>query len=162
MGLREVNKELKKMDKTEIMKLISEMYKKIPRAKEFLDIYATGDIKKLAEKYKSQIEKYVYPFGNQMVLREKEAKKLIQEIRKLKIVELNIELELHYVMCCLDIIRDFGYWDESYYNSIATMYYNATKGIVEIGKENEYREQLISICANSQEYGLDLELEFEL
>jgi Zn-dependent M16 (insulinase) family peptidase len=81
MGLREVNQELKKMDKTEIMKLISEMYKKIPRVKEFLDVFATGDIKQIAEKYKSQIEKFVYPHGNEMVLREKEARKLIQNIR---------------------------------------------------------------------------------
>lgn len=48
MGLREVNLELKKMDKSEILKLISEMYKKIPRANEYLDVFVSGDIKQLA------------------------------------------------------------------------------------------------------------------
>ena len=58
MAFREVKKELNGMDKTEIVKLISEMYKKIPAAKTYLDIFATGEIKQLVEKYKKDIERY--------------------------------------------------------------------------------------------------------
>lgn len=59
MALKEVKKELNQMEKTEIIKLISEMYKKIPMAKSYLDVFATGEIKKLAENYKKEIGKYV-------------------------------------------------------------------------------------------------------
>jgi len=157
MGLREVNQELKKMDKTEILKLISEMYKKMPTVKEYLDVFATGDIKQLIEKYKLEIEKYVFPHGREMVLRESEARKLIRTIRKMKIVELNVELELHYVNCCLEIIEDFGYWDENYYINVEKMYYSALNGITEIGKEKKYEKQLNSISERASEYGLELQ-----
>ncbi|MFD2789339.1 hypothetical protein KCTC52924_02018 [Arenibacter antarcticus] len=57
MALREVKKELSGMDKTEIVKLISEMYKKMPAEKTYLDVFATGEIKQLVEKYKKEIER---------------------------------------------------------------------------------------------------------
>ena len=156
MGFREVKTRLNTLDKTEIIKLISEMYKKIPAAKNYLDIYATGDINELAEKYKKEIEKYVYPSGNNLVLKESEARKLIRTIRKMKVVELNIELELHYVDCCLDVITDFGYWDENYYLSVDKMYHSAVNGIAELGLIDEYAERLENISARASEFGIEL------
>ena len=94
MALNGLKKELNKMEKTEIIKLISELYKKVPEAKNYLDIYATGEIKELVEKYKKQIEKYIYPNRRNMDLRETEARKIIRTVRKMKITELNVELEL--------------------------------------------------------------------
>ena len=63
MALRELKKELNQMEKTEIIKLISEMYKKIPDAKNYLDIFTTGDIKKLAEKYKNKLKNIFIQMG---------------------------------------------------------------------------------------------------
>jgi Zn-dependent M16 (insulinase) family peptidase len=156
MGLREVKSRLNTLDKTEIIKLISEMYKKIPSAKNYLDIYATGDIKELTEKYKKEIEKYIYPSGSNLVLKESEARKLIRTVRKMKVVELNIELELHYVACCLDVIADFGYWDENYYLSIDRMYNSAVAGIGELGLEDEYADRLENLFLKGSEFGLEL------
>ena len=156
MGIREVKTRLNNLDKTEIIKLISEMYKKVPAAKNFLDIYATGDISELAEKYKKEIERYVYPSGNNLVLKEAEARKLIRTVRKMKVIELNIELELHYINCCLDVITDFGYWDENYYLSVDKMYRSAVNGIAELGLIDEYTERLETISARASEFGLEL------
>ena len=50
MGLRNIKKELNKMDKSEMIKLIVEMYSKIPSTKEFLDIFSGVKIETLAEK----------------------------------------------------------------------------------------------------------------
>jgi len=155
MGLREVKTRLNNLDKTEIIKLISELYKKVPGAKNYLDIYATGDINELAEKYKKEIEKYVYPAGNNLVLKESEARKLIRTVRKMKIIELNIELELHYVDCCLDVITDFGYWDDNYYASVDRMYNSAVSGIVELGLGDEYLERLEKLSSRAGEFGLE-------
>ncbi|GBF22575.1 MULTISPECIES: DUF6155 family protein [Arenibacter] len=156
MALREVKKELNGMDKTEIIKLISEMYKKIPAAKTYLDIFATGEIKGLAEKYKKEIEKYIYPSGRNMQLRETEARKLIRTVQKMKITELNVELELHYVACCLEVIEDFGYWDEGYYIALEKMFYNAMDGIRELGMEEKYEERISGIACKASEFGLEL------
>ncbi|GAA3629459.1 DUF6155 family protein [Flavivirga jejuensis] len=156
MALREVKKELNKMDKTEIIKLISDMYKKIPSVKTFLDIFSTGEIKLLVEKYKKEVEKYIYPSGRNMNLREAEARKLIRTLRKMKITELNVELELHYVSCCLEIIEDFGYWDERYYIALEKMFDSATSGISELGLEEEYQEKINLISDKASEFGIEL------
>ncbi len=156
MAFREVKKELNGMDKTEIVKLISEMYKKIPAAKTYLDIFATGEIKQLVEKYKKDIERYIYPSGRNMQLRETEARKIIRNVKKMKITELNVELELHYVACCLEIIEEFGYWDEGYYVALEKMFYNATGGINELGSEEKYEERIIAIMHKASEFGLEL------
>ncbi len=156
MALKEVKKELNKMDKTEIIKLISDMYKKIPSVKTFLDVFATGEIEQLVEKHKKEIEKYVYPSGRNMTLRETEARKLIRTLGKMKITELNVELELHYVSCCLDVIEDFGYWDESYYMALGKIFYNATNGISELGAEEKYQKRIDQISHKASEFGIEL------
>lgn len=156
MALKEVKKELNQMEKTEIIKLISEMYKKIPMAKSYLDVFATGEIKKLAENYKKEIGKYVYPSGRNMILRETEARKIIRNVRKMKIKELNVELGLHYVECCLEVIEDFGYWDEKYYIALEKIFNDATNEICELGSENKYREQIDAISNRASEFGIEL------
>ena len=155
MGLRDVKKELNKMDKSEMIKLISEMYSKIPSAKEFLDIFSGVKIETLIEKYKKEIERYVYPSGREMILRESEARKIIRTVRKMKITELNVELELYYIECCLEIIQDFGYYDENYYISIQKMFVSATNGISDIGEEKKYQPRINKILSVASEYGIE-------
>lgn len=156
MTLNALKKELNSLEKTEIIKLISELYKKVPEAKDYLDIFTTGETKELAEKYKEQIEKYIYPHGRNMDLREVEARKIIRNVRKMKMVELNIELELHYVSCCLLVIEDFGYWDENYYIALEKMFDSAMKGISQIGMNHEYRDIILSLSKKARKYGIEL------
>lgn len=157
MALNQLKKELNKMEKAEIIKMISELYKKVPEAKDYLDIYTTGEIKKIAEKYKIQIEKYIYPNGRNMEFREIEARKIIRSVRKMKITELNVELELHYVSCCLEIIEDFGYWDDSYYMALGKMFENAVKGVSELGMEDKYNQMIIFLSCKASKYGIELD-----
>ncbi|MCF6167687.1 DUF6155 family protein [Lutibacter sp.] len=157
MSLKEVKKELNKMDKAEIIKMVSEMYKKISTVKTYLDVFVTGEIKHLIEKYKNEIERYIYPNGRNMDLREVEARKIIRNVRKLKITELNVELELHYVKCCLEIIEDFGYWDENYYIALEKIFYNAMNGISELGMNEKYEEQIRVVSHKASEFGIELD-----
>ena len=156
MPLKEVKKELNGMDKAELVKIISEMYKKIPAVKTYLDIFATGEIEKLAAKYKKEIEKYIYPSGRNLELRETEARKVIRSVQKMKITELSVELELHYVSCCLDVIEDFGYWEENYYIALEKMFYSALSGINELGMEEKYNERIIEIVRKASDSDIEL------
>ncbi len=156
MALREVKKELTGMDKIEIVKLVSEMYKKIPAVKTYLDVFVTGEIEHLVGKYKKEIERYIYPSGRNMQLRETEARKIIRTVQKMKITELNVELELHYVSCCLEVIEDFGYWDERYYLALEKMFYNATNGVYDLGMEEKYEERIGGITSKASEFGIEL------
>ncbi len=155
MGLRDVKKELHKMDKSEMIKLVSEMYSKIPSAKEFLDVFFGVKIETLIEKYKKEIERYIYPSGKEMVLRESEARKIIRTVRKMKITELNVELELHYVECCLEIIQSFGYSNENYYIAIEKMFDSAINAISQIGEEEKYKSRIDNIYNIASEYGIE-------
>ncbi|MFD2789340.1 hypothetical protein [Arenibacter sp. H213] len=74
----------------------------------------------------------------------------------MKITELNVELELHYVGCCLEVIEDFGYWDDGYYVALESMFYNATSGINELGMEEKYEERIIGIMHKASEFGIEL------
>ncbi len=155
MGLRDVKKELNKLDKSELIKLIAEMYNKVPSAKEYLDLFSGVNIEILAEKYKKDIARYVYPSGREMVLRESEARKLIRTVRKMKITPLNVELELYYIECCLEIIQNFGYSDDNYYTAIWKMFDSAINGIAEMGEEEKYQTRIDEIESIASEYGID-------
>jgi len=75
----------------------------------------------------------------------------------MKITELNVELELHYVSCCLEIIEDFGYWDENYYIALEKMFDNAIKGISELGMQDKYNDKVILLSSKASEYGIELD-----
>ena len=92
-----------------------------------------------------------------MNLRETEARKIIRTVRKMKIKELNIELELHYVSCCIEVIEDFGYWDANYYMALEKMFYNALNGITELVVEDKYATKLRTISNIASEYGIELD-----
>jgi len=156
MALTDIKREFNRMEKAEIIKLISELYRKVPAAKEFLDIYATGDVKTLVDKYKREIEKYVYPKGRDMVMHETEARKLIRTVRKMNITELNVELELHYVKCCLDMVKDFGFCDDSYYAAMERLFRNAMEGIAQMGREDDYQLLVDELADKASEYGIEL------
>jgi len=157
MGLRELKTELNKMEKTEIIKMVSELYKKVPMAKNYLDVFTNGEVDDLIKKYQREIEKLVYPLSINATFKDAEARKLIKTIRKMQIAELTVALELHYVDCCLGVIEDLGYFDEPYYAAIDRMFYSATKSITENSLEAKYDKLIADLVSRSYEFGLDFE-----
>ena len=157
MGLRELHKELKKMEKSEIIKMVSELYKRVPMAKNYLDVFTNGEVDDLIKKYQKEIEALVCPLSHNATFKDAEARKLIKTIRKMKIVELTVALELHYVNCCLGVIEDFGYWDEPSYAAVDRMFYSATKGVLENNLETQYDKLIGDLVNRSSKYGLDFE-----
>ena len=154
MSLAKLKRELKKMPKEEIINLISDLYSKVPSAKDFFNVFVTADVSGLIEKHKKEIERLVYPRGNNFNTKEVEARKLIRNLRKMKIDELSIALELHYVHCCLDVIEGFGYWNERYYVAAENMFYDAENKILANGWEDKYDEQLNSLTNRANEVGM--------
>lgn len=157
MGLRELKVELNKMDKTEIIKLISDLYKKVPMAKNYLDIFTNGNTDHLIKKYQSKIENLVFPISNNGTLKDAEARKLIKTIRKMKIPELTVALELHYVSCALDVIETYGYFNDSYHNAIYRMFYSAINSITENNLESKYDKLIFDLVNKSYECNLAIE-----
>ena len=95
MTLAKLKKELAQMSHKQVVDLVLDMYTKVPAAKDFLNIYVSLDIEKLAEKYKSQISRDLkVKFDSSP--RDVSARKLIRDVRKMGIDELSVELELFY------------------------------------------------------------------
>jgi len=53
MGFLEVKKELQKLDSKDLIKHISELYKKFPAVKEYFDFFISTNEEELLEKYGS-------------------------------------------------------------------------------------------------------------
>lgn len=154
MGLKELKEQLIQQDQKQLIKLLSELYKNVPAAKDYLDIYATGDVQLLIEKQKTEIEKYVYPRGRNMVTNEKEARKLIRTLQKMKIPELTIELNLRYTDCCITMMEDFGYSDESYEISLENHFYQAVELMERENMSSRYEDLVGNLTQRGREFGL--------
>lgn len=154
MSFTKVKQQLKTQDKDQLIKLLAELYNSVPSAKEYLDVYASGDINSLIEKYQDEIDKYMYPKGVRMTTNEKEARKLIRTLQKMKIPELTIELKLHYVDCGITMIEDFGYMGESYDTALENQFYQAFDVMEKEGMVSRYHDIIDQLTERGRPYGL--------
>ena len=127
MGLRDIKKELKKLDKGGLINLISELYKKDKSTKEFLDFYAKPNERELFNKYRDIVFEAFYPSrGHELKLRN--GKKAISDFKKFSpSSDLVAELMLFYVATGVDFTNDFGDIDEGFYSSLETTFVAAMK-----------------------------------
>ncbi len=127
MGLTDIKKELKKLDKNKLIELFAELYKKNTAVKEFLNFYVNPDEKELLEKYRDKVFEAFYPKrGNQLKL--KEGKQAISDFKKLGVSpELLADLMLFYVETGVSFTNDFGDIDEAFYSSLENTFHTALK-----------------------------------
>jgi hypothetical protein len=127
MGLTDIKKELRNLDKEKLVELIVDLYKKNKSVKEFLDFYVNPNEKELFLKYKDKVYEAFYPKrGDRFKLSD--GKKAISDFKKLEASnELLSELMLFYVETGVEFTNEFGDIDEPFYNSVASVYSNALK-----------------------------------
>lgn len=127
MGLNEIKKELKKLDKDKLVDLITDLYKKNKSVKEFLDFFVNPNEQELFLKYKDKVYEAFYPKrGYRFKLSD--GKKAISDFKKLEVSnELLSELMLFYAETGVEFTNEFGDIDEPFYNSVASVYSNALK-----------------------------------
>jgi len=127
MGLADLKKELRKLDKEKLVDLVADLYKKNKSVKEFLDFYVNPNEKELFLKYKDKVNEAFYPKrGDRFKLSD--GKKAISDFKKLEASnELLFELMLFYAETGVEFTKEFGDIDEPFYNSVASVYSNALK-----------------------------------
>jgi hypothetical protein len=125
MGLTEIKKELKKLDKDKLVDLVADLYKKNKSVKEFLDFFVNPNEKELFLKYKDKVYEAFYPKrGDRFTLSD--GKKAISDFKKLEASkELLAELMLFYVETGVEFTNEYGDIDDRFYYSIASVYSNA-------------------------------------
>lgn len=122
MGLTDIKKELKKLDKDELVELVAELYKNNKSVKEFLDFYVDPDETKMFNKYRDKVFKAFFPTrGFQFKL--KDGKQAISDFKKLgPSAELLADLMLFYVETGVKYTNQFGDIDNGFYSSLETTY----------------------------------------
>ena len=153
MTLAKLKKELAQMTHNQVVDLVLDMYAKVPAAKDFLNVFVSLDIEKLAEKYKSQISRDLkVKFGGSP--RDVSARKLIRDVRKMGIDELSVELELFYAECAYVNMEEWGYWEAySYSDAMQKMFYDAVEKIEKNGWQEKYNGRLDALREKGGKYG---------
>lgn len=122
MSLTEIKKELKKLEKDELINLIADLYKKSKSVKEFLDFYVNPNERELFEKYNDQVFDAFYPKRG-YTYNLKDGKKAISDFKKFgPSSDLLAELMLFYVETGVKFTADFGDINEAFYSSLEKTY----------------------------------------
>jgi len=134
MGLTDIKKELKKLDKDKIIDLVADLYKKNKSVKEFFDFYVNPNESELLNKYREKVLEAFYPkrgFNFKLI----DAKQAISDFKKLgPSLDLLGDLMLFYVETGVKFTNDYGDVDEAYYRSLAKAF---TDALTLIKKENQ-------------------------
>jgi len=165
MNLEQLKIILKDKDITYLKNVIYTLYKKIPEAKDYLDISIPNQavaVKRNAEsllkRYKKQIDGYIFPIDFQTPTKEDEALSLIERIRKKEISpEFTVECELHYIDSCKDFIIEYGYFDEEYYITMDEMFESVCKKIKKHHLIEQYQDRIKNLKVFGSEYGFEFE-----
>jgi hypothetical protein len=125
MGLTDIKKELKKLDKDKLVDLVADLYKKNKSVKEFFDFYVNPNERGLFNKYRDKVFEAFYPRrGYNYKL--KDGKQAISDFKKLGAsADLLADLMLFYVETGVKFTNDFGDIDENYYSSLEKTYVQA-------------------------------------
>ena len=125
MGILEIKRELRKLDKEKLIEIVADLYKKDKSAKEFFDFYVNPNERDLFEKYQDKVFESFYPkrgFGYKL----KEGKKAITDFRKLATSSDSVaDLMLFYVETGVNFTIDFGDIDENFYLSLERTFVQA-------------------------------------
>ncbi|MBU1901298.1 hypothetical protein KKG82_02935 [Patescibacteria group bacterium] len=122
MGLTDIKKELKKLDKDKLIDLVADLYKKNKSVKEFLDFYVNPDERELFDKYRDKVFEAFYPKRG-FNLKLKDGKQAISDFKKLGPSSIFLaDLMLFYVETGVKFTNDFGDIDEGFYSSLETTF----------------------------------------
>lgn len=133
MGLTDIKKELKKLDKDKLIDLFADLYKKNKSVKEFFDFYVNPDERELFNKYRDKVFEAFYPRRG-YTYKLKDGKQAISDFKKLGLSsDLLADLMLFYVETGVKFTNDFGDINEAFYKSLASTF---VESLTLMSKEN--------------------------
>lgn len=153
MGLTDLKKELKKLDKAKLIELIAELYKKNKSAKEFLDFYIDPREEELLARYRDKVFAAFYPKrGYQLKL--KDGKQAISDFKKIGASkELLADLMLFYVETGVEFTNDFGDIDEGFYSSLTSTYIDALTLMRKEGLLEQFGGRALKVVKDTSDIG---------
>lgn len=152
-----LKKELKKLDQTEIIQLITDLYKLSDDVKQYLSSKFIGEEANaiLFDKAKKAITDEFFPSRGSAKLRLNEAKKAITDFKKITgDNERTVDLMLYYVEIGTEFTNACGDIDSKFYDSMISMY---GKVAVECEKNEsfflKFKDRLFKVIRDSNGIG---------
>lgn len=154
MPTKNLKKNLNQLRKEDLIKHIIELDKKYKSVQEYHSIFFNNNIAEVLVKFKNQIEDEFYPLRGNPKMRLSIARKAITEAKKLGLPAENMaDLMLFYVETGVSFTNDYGDINESFYNSMESMF---EKVLIFIQKESVldvFKQRVKKIAQNSEDIG---------
>jgi hypothetical protein len=153
MGLADIKKELKKLDKDKLIYLIADLYKKNETVREFFDFYVNPNEKELFTKYRNKVKEAFYPkrgFNYSL----KDGKKAISEFKKLEPSnDWLADLMLFYVETGVQFTNDYGDINEAFYTSLENTYEAALELMHKEGLLEKFADRAAKVVKDTENIG---------
>jgi hypothetical protein len=148
-----IKTELGKLEKSALIEIILDLYKKNKSVQEYLNFYIKPDEDGLFEKYRAKVYEAFFPkrgFGYNL----KQGKQGITDFKKLgPSAESLADLMLFYVETGVKFTGDYGDMNEAFYNSMESTYANALKIIYKESLLDVFKERSMQILDDTQDMG---------
>lgn len=150
-----LTKYLKELSHEQLVELVKDCFGVSKDMERFLTVKILGDdaVDVLFAEYRQKVEKEFFPSRGEPKLRLQDAKKAIAEFEKLTgNTKRAAELRLVYVENGIEFIIMYGYFDERFYVSIASVYADVIKAALKDETNELYeglREPLSKIVRNA-------------
>jgi Family of unknown function (DUF6155) len=153
MGIKELKKELKKLDQANLIDLIIDLYQKNKPVMEQLDFRFNPNETELVKSYKKKVLEAFYPKrGDQFHL--KIGKQAISDFRKLKTKPDSLaDLMIYYVECGVRLTREYGDIDENFYSSLESVYQDVMKLIAINDLYEKFEDRAFKIVEDTKNIG---------
>ena len=153
MGLTELKRELRKLDKGQLIGLISDLYKKEKSVQQLLDFYVNPNEKKLFSEYRHNVITAFYPERGYEIKLHK-GRQAITDFGKYGPSSLLLaDLMLVYVETGVSFTNEFGDINESFYSSLESMYVRALKLMQKEGVLNKFASRARAIVNDTRNVG---------
>ena len=153
MGLADVKKELKKLDKTQLIELVTDLYKNNKSVKEFLDFYVNPNEKELFERYRDKVFEAFFPKRG-FKLKLTDGKKAISDYKKLGTSsDYLANLMLFYVETGVQFTNDYGDINEGFYSSMESMFLAALTLMKKENLLNKFADRAAKVMSDTSSIG---------
>lgn len=124
MSMSELKRELKQLENSELIELVSNLYKANDQVKEMIQAKFVGERYQVdaLEAYKKKMYAEFFPHNMRKTLSLKSAKALITAFKKVGSFEMVLDLMLYYVECGDARSYVFGDADGPFYDSLSSVY----------------------------------------
>jgi hypothetical protein len=155
MKLKELKQYLGTRSREQLIAEIGDMFSKIDSVKDYYQSkFNLGYSAEVVEKYKSIIKDEFFPtrgFGRAQL---SVARKAVSDYKKVSASKFGVaDIMLYYVEVGVQFTNTYGDIDETFYNSMESMYKRAVKYITQHGMRGQFEERCRRIVTDTSDIG---------